>query len=121
MIKNMNIVQPKTKDELQTLINKTIKKQGYACDLNFIDTSLIKDMGELFSDSEFNGDISSWNVSNVTDMNSMFFDSKFNGEISSWDLSNVDYIKSMLYNSKVYGILNIPKIDKDEIYILFKK
>jgi hypothetical protein len=27
----------------------------------------------------------------------------------------------MLYNSKVYGILNIPKIDKDKIYILFEK
>jgi hypothetical protein len=36
-------------------------------------------------------------------------------------LSNVSIIESMLYNSKVYGILNIPKIDKDKIYILFEE
>ena len=160
---------PKTKDELKTLIDKTIKEQGTACDLNFIDTSLITDMSLMFFNSEFNGDISSWNVSNVANMRYMFSDSEFNGnisswdvsnvtnmsamfssskfngnisswdvsnvtdmrsmfydcpcqfDISSWDLSNVVNIKSMLYNSKVYGILNMPKIDKDKIYILFEK
>ena len=34
-------IQPKTKDELKSLIDKTIEEQGYACDLNFIDTSLL--------------------------------------------------------------------------------
>ena len=58
-------VQPKTKDELKKIIEDTIKEQGYNCDLNFIDTSLIKDMARLFSGSKFNGDISKWNVSNV--------------------------------------------------------
>jgi surface protein len=166
---NMNIVQPKTRNELKSLIDKTIEEQGTACDLNFIDTSLITnmsgmfrdsifngdisswdvfrvtDMSDMFSHSKFNGDISSWDVSNVTNMSDMFSHSKFNGDISSWDvsnvtdmskmfyncpcqfdvsswdLSNVIIIKSMLYNSKVYGILNMPKIDKDEIYILFEK
>src|SRR5574344_382056 len=79
-------VQPKTKNELMSLIDKTIKEQGTACDLNFIDTSLITDMSYMFSDSEFNGDISSWNVSNVTNMRNMFSDSIFNGDISSWDV-----------------------------------
>jgi hypothetical protein len=51
----------------------------------------------------------------------MFYDCPCQFDISSWDLSNVVIIKSMLYNSKVYGILNIPKIDKDGIYILFEK
>jgi surface protein len=81
-------VQPKTKKELKSLIDKTIKEQGTACDLNFIDTSLIKDMGELFSYSKFNGDISSWDVSNVTDMSFMFYDCPFNGNISSWNYRN---------------------------------
>lgn len=36
-----------------------------SADLNFIDTSLIKDMSRLFKNSEFNGDISKWDVSNV--------------------------------------------------------
>jgi hypothetical protein len=34
-------IQSKTKDELMSLIDKTIEEQGYACDLNFIDTSLL--------------------------------------------------------------------------------
>src|SRR5574344_1771058 len=103
MIKNMNIVQPKTKKELRTLINKTIKEQGTACDLNFIDTSLITDMCHMFSNSKFNGDISSWDVSNVTDMSSMFSDSKFNGDISSWNVSNVTNMSDMFSNSKFNG------------------
>ena len=41
-------VQPKTKDELKKIIEDTIKEQGNKCDLNFIDTSLIK---EVTSDS----------------------------------------------------------------------
>ena len=96
-------VQPKTKAELKSLIDKTIKEQGAECDLNFIDTSLIKDMGELFSYSKFNGDISSWNVSNVTDMSSMFFESQFNGDISSWDVSNVTNMSYMFSDSKFRG------------------
>ena len=65
-------VQPKTKDELKKIIEDTIKEQGFNCDLNFIDTSLIKDMSALFSESNFNGDISKWDVSNVKDMKGMF-------------------------------------------------
>ena len=45
-------VQPKTKKELKEIIEKTIKEKGLECDLNFIDTSLIDDMSELFKDSK---------------------------------------------------------------------
>ena len=76
-------VQPKTKDELKKIIEDTIKENGFNCDLNFIDTSLIKDMSRLFSGSKFNGDISKWNVSNVESMENMFRFSKFQGDISS--------------------------------------
>ena len=41
-------VQPKTKKELIQIIKNTIEKEGYDCDLNFIDTSKITDMAELF-------------------------------------------------------------------------
>ena len=78
-------VQPKTRNELKSLIDKTIEEQGTACDLNFIDTSLITDMSGMFYHSLFNGDISSWNVSNVSDMSCMFYYSHFNGNISSWN------------------------------------
>ena len=88
-------VQPKTKNELKTLIDKTIKEQGTACDLNFIDTSLITDMSYMFSNSDFNGDISNWDVSKVTDMSCMFLNSNFNGNISNWNVSKVTDMRAM--------------------------
>ena len=60
--------QPSTKDELKEIIKDRIYKHGYECDLNDIDTSLIEDMSWLFCESEFNGDISKWNVNNAKDM-----------------------------------------------------
>ena len=77
-------VQPKTKDELKKIIEDTIKEQGFNCDLNFIDTSLIKDMSRLFSASKFNGDISKWDVSNVRDMSNMFKGSALEGNEPAW-------------------------------------
>ena len=101
--KSRHSVQPKTKDELKDIIDKTIKEQGNKCDLNFIDTSLITDMSEMFADSKFNGDISKWNVSNVKNMRYMFSDSKFNGDISNWNVSNVENMECMFYDSKFNG------------------
>ena len=92
-------VQPKTKDELKKIIEDTIKEQGFNCDLNFIDTSLIKDMNYLLCNSKFNGDISKWNVSKVKDMEGMFFNSEFNGDISKWDVSNVENMSYMFKHS----------------------
>ena len=41
-------------------------------------------MSGLFKYTDFNGDISEWNVSNVTDMSDMFFDCEyFNQDISA--------------------------------------
>ena len=64
--------KPKDKKELESLIDKLIKQRGLDADLNDIDTSEITDMSELFYKSEFNGDISRWDVSNVEDMKDMF-------------------------------------------------
>ena len=44
-------------------------------------------MSELFSLSNFDGDISEWDVSNVTDMSWMFSYSKFNNDISKWKIN----------------------------------
>ena len=60
--------QPTSKEELASIIDLRITKEGPNCDLNDIDTSLITDMGYLFADLKFNGNISEWNVSNVTNM-----------------------------------------------------
>ena len=66
--------QPKTKSELEQIIKDRISKEGPNCDLNDIDTSLICDMSYLFYKSNFNGDISNWDVSNVRHMCFMFSD-----------------------------------------------
>ena len=74
--------QPKTKQELISVIKQEIKKQGPDADLNFIDTSLITNMSKLFNwpsvtidttkDIIRNIKIDQWDVSNVTDMYGMF-------------------------------------------------
>jgi len=55
----------------------------------------------MFYRSQFNGDISNWDVSNVTDMKQMFYRSQFNGDISKWDVSNVTQMFEMFNNSRI--------------------
>ncbi len=52
-------LQVKNKKELKQEIKRAIKEHGNEANLNYIDTSLITDMSELFEDNTtFNGDIS---------------------------------------------------------------
>ena len=67
--------------------------------LNYIDTTNVTNMRYLFIHSDFNGDISRWNVSNVTDMDNMFSNSIFDGDISMWDVSRV---------TDMYGMFSTP-------------
>ena len=92
---------PKTRDELEDIIYQRIKSDGNECDLNDIYTGNITNMSYLFADSDFNGDISKWDVSNVTNMEHMFFRSKFNGDISKWDVSNVTDMEFMFDNCPI--------------------
>ena len=80
--------QPKTKEELKSIIVDRISKEGPNCDLNDIDVSLIEDMSELFAYSIFNGNISEWNISNVKNMDYMFYYSEFNQDISNWKIND---------------------------------
>ena len=43
-------------------------------------------MRGMFKESQFNRDISKWDVSNVEFMSGMFFESKFNKDISKWKI-----------------------------------
>ena len=92
--------QPKTKKELENIIDERISEHGVDCNLNDIDVSQITDMSCLFYHLEFNGDISEWNTSNVEKMNSMFSNSKFTGDISKWDVSKVTNMEYMFYKSQ---------------------
>ena len=105
--------QPKTKDELKKIIKDRISKEGYECDLNDIDVSLIEDMSYLFCWSKFTGNISKWDVSNVNNMEGMLYKSKFNQDISGWNVSNVKNMFSMFAYSNFNKDISNWKISKD--------
>ena len=105
--------QPKTKNELDRLIDERIREQGVNCDLNDIDVSQITDVSYLFYGSKFDGDISKWDMSNVTDMTCMFFYSFFNQPIGDWDVSKVKSMRSMFYDSDFNQDISKWQISKD--------
>ena len=82
-----NLITPKTKAELKTLVNDN------AVDLAQIDISLIDDLSSLFENSErkdFSG-IESWDVSHVKSIKAMFQNAKnFNVNLNRWDVGNVE-------------------------------
>ena len=95
---------PKDKYELHRYIKDYIKKNGNDCDLNHIDVSKLDDLSCLFQGSEFDGDISGWDVSNVEYMEQTFLESKFtgkNGDISKWDVRNVRNFRQMFDSSDI--------------------
>ena len=120
----MSRFKPVSKKELQDEIEKYTKRGGPAEKgaPNTWDVSSINDMSSLFKDSDFNADISSWDVINVTNMKAMFFNAKkfnsplswgaktgnvlnmslmfskassFNQNISGWDISRVTNMEEM--------------------------
>ena len=94
MVNVLDKVQPKTKEQLKQLINYAFKHNIY--DLNFIDTSKITNMSNLFINCEYNIDVSNWDVSNVTNMLAMFYCCyDFNCDLSKWDVSNVTNMYSL--------------------------
>ena len=107
---------PKTKAELKEMIKAEIEQFGNECSLNHIDVSKIDNMNQLFFNSDFDGDISEWNVSNVLRMYALFAKSKFTGknsDLSKWDVSNVKSIDGMFEYSPLEG--NEPDWYKDLI------
>ena len=100
--------QSTTRDSIRHSINVL----GDKCNLNFIDTESITNMRSMFYNSEFNGDISNWNVENVTNMSFMFNGSKFNGDISNWNVGNATNMFSMFNYSKFNGDISNWNVEK---------
>jgi len=83
-------------------------------DVTKVNTSCIKDMSHLIDvfdpitrngiTSDFNQDISNWDVSNVTNMSEMFARAiKFNQDISKWDVSNVNDMSAMFSGARSFN------------------
>ena len=72
-----------------------------AKDLTKAVTTLCTNMAELFKGkTNFNGDISTWDVSNVTTMEGMFEGAeKFNKDVSKWDTNKVVNMDKMFKNA----------------------
>lgn len=67
------------------------------------DTSRVTNMGRVFANSSFNGDLAGWDTSSATTMEGMFSSSDFNSDISGWDVSNVANMESMFQWNSVFN------------------
>ena len=113
---------PKTKFVLKRIIDDRIAAEGNLCDLNDIDVSAIVDMSHLFYKSNFNQDISKWDVSNVLSMESMFRGALFfDQDLSGWNVVKVSNSKHFAniylskYNSKMPKFNKVKK-SKNDLY-----
>ena len=82
---------------------KTVTLAISAVDLNYLDTSSVTDMSDIFSNVDINYlDISSWNTSSVTNMSNMFYQSTIhNVDLSKLDVSNVRKFNYMFNKSNL--------------------
>jgi surface protein len=87
---------------IYTIVSEAILRQmvDNGKDVTKVCSSKVTNMRNMFSSSQFNQDISSWDVSNVTDMSWMFSWTPFNQDISSWDVSNVTSMDVMFNSSQ---------------------
>jgi surface protein len=58
-------------------------------------------MARMFKTSDFNGDLSKWDVSNVEDMYEMFEQTNFNNDISNWNIKNLKDARDMFYGCPI--------------------
>lgn len=86
-----------------------IDKPGFNQDIGNWDTSAVRDMALMFTNSNsdergvFNRDIGSWDVGLVNDMMLMFLgQSMFNQDIGNWNTTNVESMNSMFAYAFVF-------------------
>lgn len=68
------------------------------------DLSQVKTMDAMFTGTNFNADISHWDVSDIEDMDGMFFQAPlFNQDLSRWDVSSVKKMSNMFSNATAFN------------------
>ena len=92
---------------IRSLVSKTILSYGHKANLNFIDTTKVTDLSNIFNNLRFNGDVSSWNTENVITMNKLFYRTEFIGDITNWNVKNVIDMSDMFYMSVFNGYIYI--------------
>ena len=80
-------------------------RSQYNADLSKWDVSRVETMGTLFSLARaFNGDINVWDVSGVRDMDSMFYGAVgFDSDLSQWDVSHVNDLRFMFQGAVAFS------------------
>lgn len=90
--------------DLEDLVKKVIDiSSNTSIDLNWLETSQVVSMADVFNEVNFTGDISEWNTSNVKTMARMFRHSNFNGNIDNWDTSKVEDMSFLFQNNKSFN------------------
>ena len=84
---------------IQYISNMFFECSNFNSDISEWDVYNVRDMSYMFSYCiNFNSDLSKWNVFNVQNMTFMFLNcSKFNLDISKWNVSNVQNMIGMFY------------------------
>ena len=115
--------RPTTRNELRSIIEQELERQGPDANLNHIDVSEIIDMRMLFCGLDIHDiKISDWCVSNVINMCAMFDGcSGFNDDISEWDVSNVTDMFCMFAgcNRFSYNLSNWNTLSVKDAYYMF--
>jgi surface protein len=83
----------------------TFQDTQFNGDISTWDVSSATTLSAMFYGNHvFNQDISTWNTSSVTDMGSMFaYNNAFNQNIGGWDVSNVTNMQSMFYQADSFN------------------
>ena len=114
-VRKENMIPCDTKEDIRKKIREiivtTYPDKGDTIDLNNLDVSKVEDMSKLFCDyenyvdfTEYNFNVSNWDVSNVTEMSCMFVGCEnFNCDLSKWDVSNVMSMEYMFNGCKKFN------------------